>query len=258
MAMDKLMSSEVFTKINPRPGSKMLESERRGLNEIKKYFDIHRLRTPEVLLLDEEQNLMKLQRIRSYSPGKNEWNEFGRGLRKFHSIVNDLFGFQEENHIGLNPQSNSLHENWGEFFYENRLKFQVLIIQDESLQQDLLLQLENKKRSIIDFLNVHNPKASLLHGDLWSGNVMFDKQGPWLIDPAVYYGDCETDIAMTKLFGGFPVEFYRAYNFEDALDQGHEDRGLIYNLYHYLNHFNLFGSGYWAGVAEGFEFIVKL
>ena len=101
--------------------------------------------------------------------------------------------------------------------------------------------LKNLERFFIGY----EPKASLLHGDLWSGNYGYLNNGePVIFDPAVYYGDRETDIAMTELFGGFPAEFYTAYNEAWPLDKGYQQRKNLYNLYHILNHFNLFGGGY--------------
>ena len=100
----------------------------------------------------------------------------------------------------------------------------------------------------LHLLENHEPMASLLHGDLWSGNAGFTAEGPVVFDPAVYYGDRETDLAMTELFGGFPREFYDAYNEAYSLDAGYEKRKHLYNLYHLLNHLNLFGAAYYMQI----------
>ena len=107
----------------------------------------------------------------------------------------------------------------------------------------------------LKLLEGHRPQASLLHGDLWSGNTGFTPEGPVLFDPAVYYGDREADLAMTELFGGFPVEFYSAYNEIWPLEQGYERRKPMYNLYHLLNHLNLFGGGYLAQVKAALRLV---
>jgi fructosamine-3-kinase len=102
----------------------------------------------------------------------------------------------------------------------------------------------------LKLLEGHKPQPSLLHGDLWGGNAGFTAEGPVLFDPAVYYGDREADLAMTELFGGFPQEFYSSYNKIWPLDDGYERRKHLYNLYHLLNHLNLFGSSYLAQVES--------
>ncbi|MEZ5473364.1 MAG: fructosamine kinase family protein [Marinicella sp.] len=107
--------------------------------------------------------------------------------------------------------------------------------------------------SWIAWLNQHCSRFSLLHGDLWSGNVLFDAQNVWLIDPAVYFGDSETDIAMTEMFGGFPEAFYAAYQSVKPLSSAYPKKRILYNLYHYLNHYNLFGSAYLPACERGFQ-----
>ena len=140
---------------------------------------------------------------------------------------------------------NTQTEDWIEFWREQRLGFQLNLAK----QNGASLSLYNKGTELLNNLYVfysdYTPQASLLHGDLWSGNYGYLKEGtPVIFDPAVYYGDREADIAMTEMFGGFPDEFYSAYNQEWPLDKGYRQRKKLYNLYHILNHFNMFGGGY--------------
>ena len=124
--------------------------------------------------------------------------------------------------------------------------FQCQGIQQDAVQEDILQQLKKLERPLIDWLNGQAIQPALLHGDLWSGNVLFSDNKVWLIDPAVYWGDAEADIAMTELFGGFPKVFYQAYHQQLPPSPEYDLKKICYNLYHYLNHYNLFGHGYLA------------
>ena len=168
-----------------------------------------------------------------------DWAALGRMLAKLHRQTGPRFGWHRDNYIGLAPQTNGWRDDWSAFFGECRLRPQLM-------QAGLDVRLEK----ILGLLQDHKPEPSLLHGDLWSGNAGFTAEGPVVYDPAVYYGDRETDLAMTELFGGFPGEFYRAYNEELPLPAGYEKRKHLYNLYHLLNHLNLFGGGYLAQVKS--------
>jgi protein-ribulosamine 3-kinase len=167
-----------------------------------------------------------------------DWQALARMIAKLHRRTHDRFGWRSDNWIGLSPQRNAWREDWAEFFWEFRLVPQLA---RANLKAD------------IDIRNVfgsYRPVPSLLHGDLWNGNVGFTAEGPVIFDPAVYYGDREADLAMTELFGGFPVAFYSAYQESFPLDPGYGKRKHLYNLYHLLNHLNLFGSGYRRQVEE--------
>jgi fructosamine-3-kinase len=157
-------------------------------------------------------------------------------LAHAHRKPGPRFGWTRDNYIGLTPQKNDWCDDWAEFWRERRLRPQIDLARRNGLDVPLV-----DPRT---FLDEHQPAPSLLHGDLWRGNAGFTKDGPVVFDPAVYYGDREADLAMTELFGGFPREFYRAYNETFALDAGYEKRKHLYNLYHLLNHVNLFGGGY--------------
>lgn len=165
---------------------------------------------------------------------------FGQQLAKMHQHTQTQFGFSVDNYIGSTPQPNTLNDDWVDF-WRMRLAYQLDLTGNRTLQQQgqqLLTELDK-------FFVTYQPQASLLHGDLWSGNYAINEQGqPVLFDPATYYGDRETDIAMTELFGGFSRDFYKAYQATWALDKDYVYRKPLYNLYHILNHYNLFGGGY--------------
>jgi protein-ribulosamine 3-kinase len=164
-----------------------------------------------------------------------DWPAMARLIANLHRRTGERFGWDTDNWIGLAPQLNGWRDDWAAFFLERRLRPQV----ERAMEKGFTLDVPDMR----DLVR-HRPEPSLLHGDLWSGNVGFTPEGPVIFDPAVYYGDRETDLAMTKLFGGFPAEFYAAYQAEWPLPQGYETRKTLYNLYHLLNHLNLFGAGY--------------
>ena len=156
----------------------------------------------------------------------------------------------EDNFIGhtlqLNIPNNEQATNWTKFYFENRLLYQFKLAESRGLSsaslKNAFKQIENKIEAII---KTNDTVPALLHGDLWSGNYLADKNGsPVILDPAVYYGHREADLAMTKVFGGFSPSFYEAYHETYPLADGHEYRENIYKLYHILNHLNLFGMGY--------------
>lgn len=169
----------------------------------------------------------------------------GTTMAQLHRITADFFGWPEDNFIGATPQLNKPHPSWPYFFGEQRLRPQLQL----ALQNGMAKALVTKGYDIIErsggFFIDYQPLPSLLHGDLWSGNAAQTGGGePVIFDPACYYGDRETDIAMAELFGGFPTSFYAAYRRTWPLHPGYEARKPLYNLYHILNHFNLFGSAY--------------
>jgi len=174
--------------------------------------------------------------------GPRDFAVLGRMLAEAHRRPGPRFGWHRDNYIGATPQSNGWCEGWAVFWRERRLKPQSELGQRNGF--DLPVQ------DVLDLLAGHQPQPSLLHGDLWSGNAGFTKEGPVVFDPAVYYGDREADLAMTELFGGFPREFYEAYEQTYPLDAGYGQRKHLYNLYHLLNHLNLFGAGYLSQVKE--------
>ncbi len=181
------------------------------------------------------------------SPGprkKDFWQTLGQQLARCHLQDQKQFGFIDNNYCGLSPQINIRADNGFEFFAENRLMIQARWARDKGLlRQQHCQKIEKLSLNLEKWIPAQAP--ALLHGDLWSGNIHSNEQGdPVLIDPACYWGWPEADIAMTTLFGEFDSQFYRAYEEHRSLEQGWRERLPLYNLYHLLNHLNLFGSSY--------------
>lgn len=172
---------------------------------------------------------------------RGDFAALGRMLAIAHRQPGPRFGWACDNYIGSTPQKNAWCDDWQEFWVTRRLEPQLSMARGKGFDVAM---------PSLHLLKKHRPQPSLLHGDLWSGNAGFTKEGPVVFDPAVYYGDREADVAMTELFGGFPGEFYRAYNETLPLDAGYEKRKHLYNLYHLLNHLNLFGGGYLGQVKS--------
>jgi fructosamine-3-kinase len=169
----------------------------------------------------------------------------GEGLAALHAVTAARFGWKRDNTIGRTPQPNGWCDDWLEFFRERRLRPQLTLAAHNGFAGLLAGPGERLLEALPWLLGGHLPRASLLHGDLWGGNWLATSEGePVIFDPAVYYGDRETDLAMTRLFGGFGSAFYRAYEAAAPCPAGAELRGELYNLYHVLNHTNLFGGGY--------------
>jgi fructosamine-3-kinase len=236
-----------FLKINDHSNGDMFIKEAHGLLELSKAGAI---KIPEVI--DYNQDYILLEFIYSGSRQRNFFGDFGRQLAELHKVKSEQFGFYEDNYIGSSPQLNINDEenrnNWIKFYFNKRLLYQYRLAEKNGFAdysfKTAFKKLENKIESVLD---VPDAVPSLLHGDLWSGNFIPDMQGNvCLIDPAVYYGHRETDLAMTKLFGGFPPPFYESYNESFPLPEGWQYREKIYMLYHVLNHLNLFGSGYYS------------
>ncbi len=177
-------------------------------------------------------------------PTPDFWPRLGRELARLHAHVNDQFGFAHDNYIGSTPQPNPWTKDGYQFFGEYRLRFQARLARKRGL---LSAAQEQAVERIIQRLPELVPPqpASLIHGDLWRGNVMADANGaPAMIDPAAHFGWAEAELGMTALFGGFPPDFYNAYYEIHPLPPKIEERVPVYNLYHLLNHVNLFGTSY--------------
>jgi fructosamine-3-kinase len=178
------------------------------------------------------------------------WPTLGRQLAVLHNHTAEQFGFAHHNYIGSTPQPNPWTEDGHAFFAEHRLGYQARLAQAaDLLSADDARRVERLAARLTDLIPAQ--PASLIHGDLWSGNAISDAEGrPALIDPAAHYGWAEAELAMTALFGGFPDSFYRAYEDARPLDAGYRERFPLYNLYHLLNHLNLFGRGYLGQVQS--------
>jgi protein-ribulosamine 3-kinase len=175
----------------------------------------------------------------------------GRQLADLHRHIGAHFGFAEDNWIGGSPQFNGWCNEWPQFFADRRLRPQLKWAVGKGMDSKVAEQGESLADRLAAFFVDHHPQPSLLHGDLWGGNASALPDGtPVIFDPAVYYGDRETDVAMSELFGGFPESFYVAYRKAWPLDSGYETRKTLYNLYHVINHFNLFGAAYLGQVQR--------
>jgi fructosamine-3-kinase len=171
----------------------------------------------------------------------------GRMLAVIHRARGERYGWARDNYIGSTPQANGACASWAEFWRARRLEPQLALAAGNGHRLD--------PAPVWELLRGHEPVPSLLHGDLWGGNAGFLPDGaPVLFDPALYYGDREADLAMTELFGGFPREFYSAYG---TLPAGYDTRKHLYNLYHLLNHLNLFGGGYLAQVRSTLRLLAE-
>lgn len=175
-----------------------------------------------------------------------DYATLGERLARLHALHGPRHGWRRDNYIGLTPQRNAAADSWAEFFATARLAPQLALAAKNG-QTGLCAKGEALLAALPRLLRGHAPAPSLLHGDLWAGNAAFLADGePVIFDPAAYYGDRETDLAMTELFGGYPQTFYAAYRAHAPVDAGYAVRRTLYQLYHVLNHANLFGGGYAA------------
>ncbi len=235
-----------FVKVNQSSLLAMYVVEALGLQALAETIT---LRIPKVIVygVSGETAFLVLEYISLSALNSNSYRQLGRQLAEMHQQPQGYFGWQQDNYIGHNNQKNQKNKNWLKFWLEQRLKVQLNLASANGYTgrvQDLGQEL---CACSADFFASYQPQASLLHGDLWSGNAAADEYGQAIIyDPACYYGDREADIAMTELFGGFSRDFYAAYEEVFPLDAGYTTRKNFYNLYHILNHLNLFGSGYLA------------
>ncbi|NEQ67290.1 MAG: fructosamine kinase family protein [Symploca sp. SIO2D2] len=239
-------TTNYFVKLNQASQVEMFTAEALGL---KQMYATGTIRIPKPICVGTtaDYSYIVLECLElGGSKNTQSWQEMGRQLAAMHRATapqesQGKFGWQENNTIGSTPQINTWTADWGEFFAEHRIGYQLKLARRRGgnfPHQGRLLEM------IPQLLN-HQPQPSLVHGDLWGGNAAVSQSGePVIFDPATYIGDREVDLAMTELFGGFPSGFYRGYNEVWPLDQGYQQRKTLYNLYHILNHFNLFGSGY--------------
>ena len=224
-----------FVKWNTNAKANMFQTEYNGLKVLK---DTNTIRIPNVLCFDDD--FLILEFIPPSNPNNAFWEVFGQKLALMHKQTHSKFGLDFDNYIGSLYQDNTQNKNWTEFFIQNRLQAQLSI---GNFSGTLLSDFDKLFQKLPNLFP--NEKPALLHGDLWNGNFLA-KNGdtPMLIDPAIYYGNREIDIAMSKLFGGFNSDFYFAYNESHPLENGWKERIQICNLYPLLVHVNLFGGAY--------------
>jgi protein-ribulosamine 3-kinase len=245
-------AEDVFIKIRPAHDIAMFESEARDLSALAEAnsFRIPRVHGHEIVG-DQAVLVLEWLDLRALR-GHDEGTRAGQALAALHRSTDagEHFGWGYDNFIGATPQRNTRHDNWPRFFTQERLMPQLARAAQAGYRGALQRNGERICEQAAALFLHYNPQASLLHGDLWSGNIGVSAEGQIaLFDPACYYGDREADLAMTELFGGFPTSFYVAYRQAWPLDEGFEVRKQLYNLYHVLNHVNLFGQGY-LGQAE--------
>jgi len=227
----------------------MFEKEAAGL---KILADANAISVPKVIASGESGKLafLILEHIENGTPYRNFWNEFGTKLADLHRNTSDYFGLDHDNYIGSLIQRNKLHPDFFSFFISERIEPQLKEARNKgAFSQSETRYFDSLFKSLPAIIPFEKPV--LIHGDLWNGNYMVTLNGsPCLIDPAVYYGHREADIAMTKLFGGFQPEFYHAYNQAWPMEKGWQKRMDIFNLYPLLVHVNLFGGSYAAQVLR--------
>lgn len=231
-----------FVKYHSGAPRGMFEAEALALAEMSAAECI---RVPEAVAWGEDNNTswLVLEYLELTSSGPASL--LGEQLAAMHNVTSDSFGWSHSNYIGTTAQLNRRSDNWVEFWRDCRLKPQLTMARAAGFRTRLFDRGERLLASLDQLMQDHKPAASLLHGDLWAGNKAYTPAGqPVIFDPASYYGDRETDIAMTELFGGFDSEFYAAYQAHSLLSDGYPLRRDLYKLYHVLNHLNLFGAAY--------------
>lgn len=234
-----------FVKLNDARRADMFAAEAEGLAEIQSTGAV-RVPRPICHGVADGQAWLVLEHLDL--GGRGSGAELGRRLAGLHRHTRDLFGWRRDNTIGATPQPNDSDPDWIGFYRQRRLGYQLDLAARRGIGRQVAAGGERLLDRLEGFFPGYRPVPSLLHGDLWGGNYGYADGEPVLFDPAVYYGDREADLAMTELFGGFPADFYAAYREAWPLDAGYATRRTLYNLYHVLNHYNLFGGGY-AGQA---------
>lgn len=235
-----------FVKFNAAGALPMFEAEAQALAELAA---VGTIRVPQALAHGSAagRSYLVLEALPFGSPQTGSWEAMGQQLARLHRTSAERHGWHRDNVIGSTPQQNAWTDSWPEFFRERRLAYQLRLAHKNGFR---FAKCDTLLAEVDGLLEGHCPAPSLLHGDLWSGNAGFLDDGtPVIYDPATYYGDRETDLAFSEFFGGFPESFYQAYEREWPLPQGYERRKILYNLYHVLNHANLFGGGY-AGQVQ--------
>ena len=246
-----------FIKLNKKSRLPMFEAEAAALQALS---NSNTLRVPIPILVGtaDQSAFLAMEHIKMGSSSAKSEEALGHGLAAMHQATAPQFGWARDNTIGSTPQLNQQHSNWATFWSEQRIAPQLQWAIEKGASASLQQKGERLLASMTTILSGHEPCPSLLHGDLWGGNWSTTGSGePVLYDPALYYGDREADLAMTELFGGFSSCFYDAYHESWPLDAGYPYRKSLYNLYHILNHFNLFGGGYGRQAEQMIDTLLK-
>lgn len=235
-------SARYFVKLNQADRLSMFESEADALNELAA---VAALRVPQPICsgLAGHQSYLVLEYLEL--TGRINMEQLGRQLAAQHRHRAAHYGWWRDNVIGSTPQRNTHNPDWVDFWRQHRLGYQLNLAASQGYGGELQRLGEQLMARMPGLFSTYQPSPSLLHGDLWAGNAAALAEGtPVIFDPALYYGDREADLAMTELFGGFGGRFYAAYHEAWPLDAGYPARKTFYNLYHIINHLNLFGGGY--------------
>ncbi len=251
-------NKKLFLKRNVR-NKKYLQFEKYCLQNLRKYINQENLIIPEVIAYKNIKNT-EILLIEWIDMENFDQKKLGKGLGEMHLNSAEsnpkMFGFPVEGFIGITDQNKGWEENWIDCFLNLRIIPQLLILENKVIGKETINNVKGKIKS--ELLN-HEPINSLVHGDLWTGNVGVEINGKGVIfDPASWWADNEVDIAMTKLFGGFSKEFYDEYHKIFPLKKGFEKRIIIYNFYHILNHANMFGGGYLDQVKDYIKAILNM
>jgi fructosamine-3-kinase len=217
------------------------EAEAEGLEHLRQS---NLFKVPKVICTGVVSNhsFLVLEHVSMTDGDHNDWHKAGQSLAELHKTFSQkMYGWQSDNYIGLSPQSNHWTKKWSHFYAEQRIGFMLQLLYEKGIR---LVDIDKVVDVIKTLLAGHTPKASMLHGDLWQGNLGFSHHKFVLFDPAFYFGDRETDLAMTELFGRFPDSFYQGYDEVWPVEHDYQYRKPIYQLYHVLNHALLFGGQY--------------
>ena len=245
-----------FVKLNSSSRFDMFEAEAKGLKQIE---DSHTIKVPNFISCGvfENHSFLILEWLNISKSG--DMADVAVSLAKMHKTTSKNFGFASDNFIGSTPQINQWKSNWIDFFAENRLKPQLQWLKEKGVAGRIQNSINELTSQLDRFFIDYNPEPSLIHGDLWQGNYGFNLDGiPVIYDPACYYGDFEADLAMMELFGNPGELFFSEYNKHNPNDEGYAVRKNIYNLYHLLNHANLFGSSYLTQIEMSANRLLKI
>jgi fructosamine-3-kinase len=246
----------VFVKTGPASSYEMFAAEAEGLAELAAPGAI---RVPGVIAYGQhvDSAFVAIEWLDFSRPTRATETRLGEQLAELHRTTSERYGWHRDNTIGLTPQHNTWTDDWVTFFRRHRLQFQLELAARNGFSGSLQEQGARVVDRLPELFEGYVPAASLLHGDLWGGNWASFNGEPVIFDPAVYYGDRESDLAMTRLFGGFGAAFYEAYEASSPLAPGHRSRCDLYQLYHVLNHLNLFGGGYHGRAQELMRRLLK-
>lgn len=237
-------NTSYFVKLNRPELVDMFAAELTGLQELAATQTL-RVPNPIVYGQTDSHAFLVLEYLELSRASVSSERLLGQQLAQLHQFVQPYFGWHRDNTIGSTLQRNQQSKHWISFWCEHRLGFQLQLAEKKGYGGCLQSSGQRLCDHLALFFTDYTPTPSLLHGDLWAGNAATDNQGkPVIFDPACYYGDREADLAMTELFGGFSRDFYAAYQAVWPLNEGYKVRKSLYNLYHILNHLNLFGGGY--------------